>query len=80
MRCEVMEGCWRVPPTIVRAHIAACGRGRVSQTRASSRPALILAGDVLLLGRFPSRERWVLGRKPDREAVSRSGASRWLGV
>ena len=34
-RCEVMEGCWRVPPKIVRAHIAACGRGRVSKTRAS---------------------------------------------
>ena len=25
-RCEVMEGCWRVPPKIVRAHIAACPR------------------------------------------------------
>ena len=44
-RCEVMEGCWKVPPKIVRAHIAACGRGRVSKTRASSRLARILAGD-----------------------------------
>ena len=43
--CEVMEGCWRVPANIVRAHLTVCGRGRVSKPRASSRLPRILAGD-----------------------------------
>jgi hypothetical protein len=43
-RCEVMEGCWRVPSKIVRAHFTVCGRGRVSKARAPSWLTRILAG------------------------------------